>query len=183
MAGIWAKYMNMLETKPLLTKTLTSTVGFFLGDVIAQSPDMMNGKAYDPARTAKLMAFGATIHGPVGHYWYGLVDKLIFPKTPTATIAVATKVAFDQVFWAPIFTSIFFGFMETINGRADNVIPTIEQKLWPTLLANWKLWPAAHVINFKFIPSNQRVLYINVVSVGWNTFLSTMNAAPAEKKE
>jgi len=34
-----------------------------------------------------------------------------------------------------------------------------------TLLANYAMWPLAHIINFKFIPSKQRILYINCVQV------------------
>ena len=32
-----------------------------------------------------------------------------------------------------------------------------------TLLAGYTVWPLVHVINFRFIPSSQRVLYINCV--------------------
>lgn len=38
------------------------------------------------------------------------------------------------------------------------------------------MWPLAHLINFRFVPSSQRILYINTVQVGYNTFLSTMAA-------
>ena len=40
-----------------------------------------------------------------------------------------------------------------------------QEKLMPTCMASIKLWPAAHAINFAFIPSSQRILYINVISV------------------
>ena len=30
---------------------------------------------------------------------------------------------------------------------------------------SWKVWPLAHAINFRFIPSSQRVLYINTIQV------------------
>lgn len=33
------------------------------------------------------------------------------------------------------------------------------------LLANYALWPLAHIINFKFVPVQQRILYINCVQV------------------
>lgn len=41
----------------------------------------------------------------------------------------------------------------------------MQEKLVPTCLASIKLWPIAHAINFAFIPSSQRLLYINVISV------------------
>lgn len=42
------------------------------------------------------------------------------------------------------------------------------------------MWPLAHVVNFKFVPSSQRILYINTIQVGYNAFLSTMTNAPAD---
>ena len=41
----------------------------------------------------------------------------------------------------------------------------LREKLGPTMVANWKLWPAAHIANFALVPNEHRILYINVVSV------------------
>jgi protein Mpv17 len=41
----------------------------------------------------------------------------------------------------------------------------VQSKLIPSLKANYLIWPAAHLINFAFIPSSQRILYINVINV------------------
>lgn len=40
------------------------------------------------------------------------------------------------------------------------------------VFGSWKVWPLAHAINFRFIPSSQRVLYINSIQIGYNCFLS-----------
>ena len=37
---------------------------------------------------------------------------------------------------------------------------------------SWTVWPLAHAINFRIIPSSQRVLYINTIQIGYNCFLS-----------
>jgi protein Mpv17 len=42
------------------------------------------------------------------------------------------------------------------------------------LLANYALWPIAHLINFKFVPSEQRILYINCVQIIWSAYLSNL---------
>ena len=39
-------------------------------------------------------------------------------------------------------------------------------------MGSWKVWPLVHAINFRFVPSSQRVMYINSVQVGYNCFLS-----------
>ena len=41
----------------------------------------------------------------------------------------------------------------------------LQDKLFKTIVANYILWPAAHFINFRFVPSEQRIAYNNVVSV------------------
>jgi protein Mpv17 len=53
----------------------------------------------------------------------------------------------------------------------------IRQKLWPTMLRNWQLWPFAGLINFKFVPGQFRILFVCSVSVVWNTYLSTVGNA------
>jgi hypothetical protein len=47
----------------------------------------------------------------------------------------------------------------------EQVVSTVKSKLKPTLLANWTVWPLAHVINFALVPPAQRILYINVLNV------------------
>jgi hypothetical protein len=38
--------------------------------------------------------------------------------------------------------------------------------------ANWKLWPFANLVNFAFVPLQLRVLFGNVVSIGWSIYVS-----------
>ena len=41
----------------------------------------------------------------------------------------------------------------------------MQAKLLPTITANYLLWPVAHFVNFRFIPTEHRILYNNVISV------------------
>lgn len=141
---------------------------------MAQAPDISSGKSWDAKRTGKMAAFGACLHGPIGHYWYGFLDRTIMVKAPTSAGAVFAKTAIDQALWAPIFTSVFFGSMKVMDGKPGEIAGEVTEKLWPTMKVNWTVWPLAHVINFKFVPSSQRILYINTIQVGYNAFLSTM---------
>lgn len=50
-------------------------------------------------------------------------------------------------------------------GQSDKIKATIKEKFWPTLLASYAVWPLAHLVNFRFVPNSQRVLYINAVNV------------------
>lgn len=71
----------------------------------------------------------------------------------------------DQVFMAPLGTCIFYMSLATMSGAPIKGIHDIKEKLVPTLMTSYRLWPAAHLVNFALIPPHMRVLYINVVSV------------------
>jgi protein Mpv17 len=45
------------------------------------------------------------------------------------------------------------------------------------LQASWKVWPVAHAINFRFIPTEQRLLYINSIQICYNVFLSVLGSS------
>lgn len=40
---------------------------------------------------------------------------------------------------------------------------------------SWTVWPVAHAINFRFVPTSQRLLYINTIQIFYNCFLSVIS--------
>ena len=58
----------------------------------------------------------------------------------------------------------------------------MNEKLMPTMMTNWKIWPLLQLINFKFVPIQFQVLYVNFMAVWWNAYLSFIknSAQPAE---
>lgn len=80
--------------------------------------------------------------------------------------------ALDQAVMAPFGIALFFVSLGLMEGQGPRgAWDSMRSKLKPTLLANWGLWPAANYVNFAFVPSEQRILYVNVVYVsgaaGW----------------
>jgi hypothetical protein len=53
----------------------------------------------------------------------------------------------------------------------------------PGLLANWKLWPAAQLVNFTVIPPEQRILFGNIVGVCWTCVISNMQQSSSTAAE
>ena len=58
------------------------------------------------------------------------------------------------------------------QGKPEEIIPNLKQNVWAAMLVNWKLWPAANFINFKFVPPQLQVLFANFVALIWNFYLS-----------
>ena len=67
----------------MLTKALTSCVGFFIGDRIAQT---IGGLPFDPFRSLRLSLYGLLLDGPVGHWWYEVLGA---PPAPAPVAALA----------------------------------------------------------------------------------------------
>lgn len=59
----WKSYTDLLDKKPVFVKSMTSLVGFALGDILAQ---VIGGQSYNLPRTLRMVLFGIIMDGPVG---------------------------------------------------------------------------------------------------------------------
>ena len=112
------------------------------------------------------------IDGPIGHYFYQFLDTRIRPDDPKGTQSVLTKTAIDQLIWAPAMTVVFLAFLTTLEGRPEAIMSVVQSKLVPIYIANLGIWPLWHLINFRYIPPEQRILFNNLVAILWTTYLS-----------
>ncbi|GLI61039.1 hypothetical protein VaNZ11_003191 [Volvox africanus] len=187
--SFWSFYCGSLDSHPLLTKVVTGIVCGILGDLIAQKIKHINEaqKAqlcnelrppppfmFDVVRTSRLVVYGAVVSTPIAHAWFQLLDTHVMPEAMTSVPAVLTKMAMDQLLMSPPSTALFFLVMRCWEGHTDDAMMHMRHKLWPTMRANYMLWPLAHVINFAFVPPAQRILYCNVLGVVWTVILSTI---------
>ena len=56
----------------------------------------------------------------------------------------------------------------------------LRRDLLATLKVNWSFWPLFHVVNFRFVNPDDRILYVNVVQVLFNVFLCWKASERAE---
>ena len=59
----------------------------------------------------------------------------------------------------------------------------IDSTYKTALTKNWMVWPWIQLTNFKFVPLEHRVLVVNVVSLGWNCYLSYLNSGGGASPE
>ncbi len=84
---LWSLYLAALQTAPLLTKCLTSAVGFILGDSIAQ---LIAKERYNVLRTLRFATIGFSLHAPIADTWFLFLEHNIFPNAPTRYVTFAS---------------------------------------------------------------------------------------------
>ena len=103
------------------------------------------------------------------------------PARATSASAVLLKVLLDRILLTPFILCSLFVFLAMVEGRlrwgkdrAKSNLAAGCKLLWRTWLLSNTVWPLAHVFNFAVLPPEQRVLFVNCVSVVWNAVLSRL---------
>lgn len=133
---------------------------------------------YDSMRSFRAWIYGGIVFAPLGTKWYPYLDKLRIPGQKTSTTgnnwkSTAFRVGVDQLVFTPCAISLYFGIMGLMQQKTLTEIKKgWQENFVSTLLVNWTVWPTFQAVNFTLIPVGYRLLAVNVVSLGWNTFLS-----------
>lgn len=156
-----------------MTNMLQTGFLFGTGDVVAQKLFPNHEKApFDYQRTLRAIVYGGIIFAPIGHQWYILLSKI----NPTKSKIVNTicKVGADQLVFAPfIGIPMYYTVMTVLEQKPIDTIKTkVQENWWPTLRNNWLIWPTFQLFNFYLTPLQYRLLVVNLLSIGWNTYLS-----------
>ena len=171
-------YQKALDDKPIFTKACTSGVGFAVSDVLTQL--FIEKMDFDLKRLVKMASFGFLLHGTTGHFFYNFLDGKLKGTDP---LTVAAKVAIDQTCWAPVFMVMFFSYMMVFEGTPDLIEAKIRQDVFTAVKGSWMTWIPAHTINFAFVPSDMRLLYINTIQIFFNMFMSVIGNTEAVAAE
>lgn len=142
-----------------------------LGDVIEQRYEILTGdlQKWNPVRTRHMSTSGVTV-GVLCHFWYKFLDSRITGHTLKM---VFKKIIIDQFVGSPLCISTFFITLAALEGATlAEFTEEVKQKAWRLYLAEWIIWPPAQFINFYFLPTKFRVLYDNIISLGYDVYTS-----------
>jgi Mpv17 / PMP22 family. len=172
----WTSYNIALEEQPLLTKSVTAGVILGAADLAGQAIENRKrdeDAEIDVARFLRFAFFGFILQAPWNHFYYLLLDGALPPTEDPFTVTTGVKVVIDQFVQAPIFTILIFYFLGVLEGKSiDAVKEQLDRDYKDTMLANWKLWVPATMVNIAFCPPILRVLFLNCVFFFWSIFLS-----------
>lgn len=88
---------------------------------------------------------------------------------------MVARVALDQAVFAPSIIGVFLSSMAVLEG--GSVRQKLGRNYAGALATNYFVWPWVQLVNFKMVPLEHRLLFVNLVSIGWNCYLSSLNSA------
>lgn len=187
-AQLITSYRTRAAMLPTHNRPSLISDGIELGDVNEKparlSPDLHPASSgpqpFDFERTIRFMSYGF-IMTPVQFQWFGLLTRF-FPMTATSTtIPVLKRVACDQFIFAPAGLCCFFTFMTVAEGGGKRqVIKKFQDIYIPTLKANWLIWPAVQLLNFRVVPLRFQIPFVSTIGIAWTAYLSISNSAEDE---
>ncbi|XP_047943738.1 PXMP2/4 family protein 2-like [Salvia hispanica] len=186
MLRLWKWYQNCLAIHPVTTQVISSGFIWGLGDIAAQAVTHSNAiqqkheelkeLKINWRRVATTTVFGLGFVGPVGHYWYEGLDRIIRVRLklqPNSFRFVASKVAADGIIFGPVDLLVFFTYMGFSSGKnAAQVKEDVKRDFLPALVLEGAIWPAVQVVNFRFVPVRNQLLYVNLFCLLDSCFLS-----------
>jgi hypothetical protein len=113
-------------------------------------------------------------------------DTIEKPVIRSKTILVA-KIYADQFIFSvlyPVFFMMTTGVMldvvnepkkltlDGITGAITKAWNNVKNKFVQIYVADCAVWPLVQMANFAFIPAHLQPIFVNVMNIGWNTFLS-----------
>jgi protein Mpv17 len=105
---------------------------------------------------------------------------------PSRLLSLTTKVVVNQLAFAPVFNSYFFGMQSFLSGdNLSEVWERIQRTVPISFVNSCKLWPAVTAFSFTFIGAQYRSIFAGFIAIGWQTYLSYLNrqAEEAERRE
>jgi len=175
-------YSAALVARPIVTKSLTAGLTFFLSDYCAQriespssspSEDKDNDKKYNWTRTLVSCAVGLFYFGPAAHAWYEWIFKVL---PGTSLISTLQKAALGQVIFGPSFTCVFFAtsLMQSGSFTLGNWLTKIKNDLPQAFISGAGFWPLVDLVSYSLIPIKFIPLFINMCSFVWTIYLSVI---------
>jgi len=183
------KYVNSVvfgKGNLLLTNSLISTAMGALGDAIQQHYDLAterkrSGNAsqpndltkpipkYDWVRTGHMSAAGFTT-GLVSHFWYIWLDRRLGSVRKFSL--VTKKVLLDQILFSPVNLAVYFSTVGILERSSiKRVAEEIKEKgMEQIYVVEWIVWPPAQYFNFLCLPLRYRILFDNIISLGFDIY-------------
>ncbi|KAK5994581.1 PXMP2/4 family 3-like protein [Cladobotryum mycophilum] len=174
--GYLATYVKTLEKNPLRTKMLTAGTLAGAQELIASwlAKDRNKHGNYFTSRVPKMVAYGALISAPMGHFMIWLLQRIF--KGRTSLRAKILQILVSNLVIAPIQNSIYLLAMAIIAGARTfhQVRATVKVGFWRVMRVSWLTSPICLAFAQQFLPDELWVPFFNLVSFVIGTYINTI---------
>ncbi|KAL8264685.1 hypothetical protein R6Q59_022815 [Mikania micrantha] len=165
-------YLGMIKARPILTKSVTSAIIFTAADLTSQTITRSSSESYDLIRTCRMAGYGLVILGPMLHFWFNFVSRVL-PKQDLVT--TFKKMFIGQTVFGPIMNALFFSVNASLQGESGKeIVARLKRDMLPTMINNAIYWPLCDFITFRFIPVHLQPLVNNSFSYVWTIYITYM---------
>ncbi|VEU33487.1 unnamed protein product [Pseudo-nitzschia multistriata] len=92
-------------------------------------------------------------------------------------IGLVIKLILDSTIFSSVTLTGYFTVRSILEGTGlKGASEKVRTRFLSSLFGAWRFWPLANAVNFWFVPMEYRVLYMNVLSVFWNGWLTFVNS-------
>ncbi|KNE59495.1 hypothetical protein AMAG_03769 [Allomyces macrogynus ATCC 38327] len=155
---------------------------------------------YDPHRTARMALTGLLLNGPYFTAAFAAMDRLYPARLATSASSTGPawrapltralqKAVTTHLLAFPPYLVLFVTFTTAVEylqstrfgapippdretDLGDRVVARVEAKVKPMFLTGSMLWPWVNTLNFWLFTGTARIVVMNMVGLGWNTYLS-----------
>uniref|UniRef100_A0A7E4V107 Mitochondrial inner membrane protein Mpv17 n=1 Tax=Panagrellus redivivus TaxID=6233 RepID=A0A7E4V107_PANRE len=170
MALLFRAYHNALSKYPLPVNMVSSGLLGFGGDAICQYViERRTHESYDKWRALRFFALPCFFKAPVLSRWLILLERVKgHPK-----LVPLKKLFLDQTIYAPIFAACVIFNLRLLEGHSPTESKDmLVRDYWSIYKVSIQYWPCVQLINFYVLPLQYRVIFVQLASLLWNTFLS-----------
>ena len=135
---------------------------------------------FDAARNLRLATFGLVFGGPAGHFWHRTLDSYFggsvtggrggrgrgaFSSSSSQPRVVLSKLACDQLLFAPVATALLFVFLKiTEGGTPAEAMAFCAENWWRTLKVRKKFFLFRFFFRFFFRRGKKLTLFFSLFS-------------------
>lgn len=161
-------YQRMNSKYPIITQ---ACVGFILlgtGDIVRQQVVAKHGRHHNVYQTLWMALIGFCYVGPLLRYWYAFLDRNILS---TGFRGAAYKAMTDQIVFSPLFLASMINLLKRPSSLQESR-KLMTNEYIKVLKTNYKIWPFVQLLTFSVIPPSYRIIFVNTIAIGWNTYIS-----------
>ena len=171
------KYSNSLNSRPILTKAITSSTLYTLQELIAAA---ISRSPADASKALRMTLYGFFVSGPMGHFLYAGMESL-FAGVEGAKAGLM-KLLFSNLVITPIQNSSYLFALGLIAGASPlKALQIVRQKLLSLMKISWVVSPLAQIFAFKQLEPRFYVPFFNFVAFIFGTVINIQAKLEAKK--